>query len=122
MTIETTLRGFQRHRTTQPVFERLGYGTRVNYREVESLNLLIVADATFVKHALVLQHISLACFALAETVKHRLGNRVHTVANCVDAPLSLAHNLVGVRAIAKVQARVSLQNLTTVGRLECAAH
>src|SRR5258705_6257803 len=108
MTIEAPLRCFRRHRTAQTIFERFRHRTRVNDSEVETLYFLIVADATFVKHTLMPKHIGLACLTLAKAIEHRFGNRVQTITDCVDAPLSLTHNLIVVRAVAKVQARVSL--------------
>src|SRR4029077_3183240 len=109
MTIETPLRSFHRHRSAQTIFERFRHRTRVNDSDVETLNLLIVADATFVKHALMLKHIGLTGLTLAKAVEHRFGNRVRTITDCVDALLSVANNLIVVGTVAKVQARVSLQ-------------
>src|SRR6185295_15332471 len=108
MTIETPLSCFLGHRTAQTIFERFRHRTRVNNSEVETLDLLIIADATFVKHALMSKHISLTCLTLAEAVEHGFGNRVQTITDCVDALLSVANNLIVVGTVAKVQARISL--------------
>src|SRR6185369_15845922 len=104
MTIEASLRGLRRHRTAQTIFERFRHRTRMNNSEVETLYFLIVADTTFVKHALVSKHIGLTGLTLAKAIEHRFGNRVQTIADCVEALLSVTHNLIIVGTIAKVQA------------------
>src|SRR5713226_8191320 len=95
---------------------------RVNDSEVEALDLLVVTDAAFVEHTLMLKHICLAGFTLPKTVEHGFGNRVLTISDCVDAAVSFPNDLVVIRTVAKVQLRVSLQNLTTCDRFQRAAH
>src|SRR5258705_4714995 len=101
MTIEASLRGLRRHRTAQTIFERFRDRTRMNNSEVETLYFLIVADPTFVKHALVSKHIGLTGLTLAKAVKHGFGNRVQTITDCVDTLLSVTQNLIVVRTVAK---------------------
>src|SRR6188474_2615904 len=104
MTVEAALRSFRRHRTAQTIFERFRHRTRVNDSDVETSNFLVVAEATFVKHALMSQHIGLTGLTLTKAVKHRFGNRVHAITDCEDALRSVTHNLIIVGTVAKVQA------------------
>src|SRR5678816_3883620 len=100
MTVEAALRGFRRHRTAQTIFERFRHRTRVNDRNVETTDLLIVADATFVEHALMSKDIGLTGFTLAKAVEHRFGNRVHAITDGEDALRSVSHNLIIVGTVA----------------------
>src|SRR2546425_6774870 len=68
------------------------------------------------------KHISLASLALAKAIKHGFGNRVQTIADCIDAAVPFPHNLIVIGTVAKVQARASFQNLATFDRLQRATH
>src|SRR5882724_4170724 len=94
----------------------------MNNCEVETLDLLIVADTAFVEDSLMLKHISLTSLALAKAVEYRFGNRVETISDRVAASFSVPHNLVVVGTVAKVQSRMTFQDLTAFNRFERAAH
>jgi len=83
-------------------------------RKIESLNFLIVTDATFIEDALMLKHISLTGFALAKAIEYGFGNRLGTITDCVAAAVSFANNLVVIGTVAKTQSRVGFQNIATL--------
>src|SRR5258708_21836906 len=106
----------------ETVFQRLRHRMGMNDSKVEALDFLIVADPAFVEHTLVLKHISLTSLALAKAVKDWFRDRVQTVSDCVHAAVSFSKNLVVIGTVAKVQSRMSFQNLTALDRFQRPAH
>src|SRR5437016_10238477 len=90
--------------------------------EIESLSLLVVTDAALIEDALVLKHVSLTGFSLAEAIENGFGNRTLTIADCIDAAVPFAGNLVAIGTVAKVQPGMGLENLTTFNRCQRATH
>src|SRR2546430_9205941 len=68
---ETSFRCFWREWSSQRIFKRRGYRMRMENREVEPLEFLIIAYAAFVKRAAVLQDVGLADFTLTKAKQYR---------------------------------------------------
>src|SRR5258708_35845142 len=119
VTSKAIARFVQADPATRSHFKRWGYLARIANRDIETLNVFVEAEATFIERAIVLEDVGLARLPLAEGIKYRLGDSVNAIGYGVQALVAAAYNLVTVWSAAKHQPRVGAQDLPRGYPLPC---
>ena len=103
-------------------FERWRYVAWIANGDIETLNVFVEAEATFVERAIVPEDVRLARLSLAKRVEYRLGDCVNAIGYGVEALVAVADDLVSVWSTAKRQPRMRAENFARSHRLECSPH